>query len=334
MSNSEITRILTTTRLSQFLNSHEIHVLTKYGKTVKFSAGNVIVKQGTIANGLYIILEGTAINTAKILGEGFTKLSTLGHGNFIGEVSIIDQRPSTISTVATSEMICLFITDEYLEMLSLLHHQIYYQLKRAIANEIYEYLRHFHKQIREIMQQTDMVTRSLFGEVIKSLHKPVLLNVEETEFYISQLPEMELFHYFTKEEKMELLKYFELVKAPVETTLIQEDSIDSTFYIVLFGAIQSNIIHDNKVAKLSVLGPLEIFSGISILDDSSPSIIQYMTCERAILLRISQDNIALLQKNNIRIWYKIFDLVCQSFVTLARSAEKLDIRLNSELYNR
>ncbi len=334
MSNSEITTILSTTRLSQYLNSHELHILTSYGKTVKFSTGDAIIKQGTVATGVYIILDGTAVITAKILGEGFTKLASLGHGNFIGEVSIVDKKPSTISVVATSEMNCLFITREYLDTLALLHRQICYQLKRAISDEIIENLAHFHKKILNIMQQTDMETRSLFTSLIESFHKPVLLTTEETELYFAELPDMDFFHRFTTEEKTELLQHFELVKAPTECTLIQENHIDSTFYIVLYGAVQSNIIHNNKVAKLSVLGPLDIFSSISIMDNTSPSIFNYMTCEQAILLRMRQENIALLQKNNMHNWYKVFDLVCQSFATLARSAEKLDIRLNSELYNR
>ncbi len=334
MINSDLIHTLSTTRLSQYLNSHELHTLATCGKTVKFSVGKYILKQGKIADGLYIILEGTAVVTAKILGEGFTKLTSLGHGNFIGEMSIIDKNPSSISAAATSELTCLFIDNQNLSILALLHQKVYYQLKRAIVNEICEYLKLFQKEITRIIQQTEMVTLSLFGSVIKSLHKPVLLNEEEAAPYKSQLNEMDFMSHFTSDEKIELSKHIEFIKAPAECTLIQEDAFDSTFYVIFYGAVQSSIIYDNKVTKLSVLGPLDIFSSISILDNLSPSMIHYMTCERVILLRITQKNLDLLQKNHIRIWYKIFDLICQSFVTLARSAEKLDVRLNSELYNR
>lgn len=334
MSHSEITTILTTTRLSQYLDSHELHVLTSYGKTVKFSAGNCIVKQGKIAKGIYIILDGTAVLTAKVLGEGFTKFASLGHGNFIGEVSMVDKKPSTISVIATSEMTCLFFSRDYLDTLALLHREICYQLKRAISDAIIENLGNFNQKIIKIMQQTHMETRSIFISLIESLHQPVLLNHTEAEIYIEQLPDLDFFHAFNPEEKTELFQHFELIKAPTECTLIEDGDVDSTFYIVLYGAVQSTIIHNNKVAKLSVLGPLEVFSSISIMDNTSPSIFNYMTCEQAVLLRMNQQHIELLQKNNMHVWYKVFDLICQSFATLARSAEKLDIRLNSELYNR
>src|SRR6185312_7583231 len=133
---SEMRTILFTTRLSHYLNEPELEILLKYSEVITFANSEIILKQGHETKGLYIILQGTALITAKILGEGITKLASLGHGNFMGELSILDKKPSSTSIIATSEVTCLFITYQYLSTLELLHPKTFFQINRAIANEI------------------------------------------------------------------------------------------------------------------------------------------------------------------------------------------------------
>ena len=67
-----------------------------------FGAGQVIVKQGQVGNGLYIVLAGEVRIVA-----GDDELTRLGPGEIIGELSVIDQQPRTASAIATSETRCL-----------------------------------------------------------------------------------------------------------------------------------------------------------------------------------------------------------------------------------
>src|SRR5690348_6788264 len=101
MMTSDIRAILFTTRLSHYLKEQEIELLLKYSEIITFEKGETILKQGKDISGFYIILQGTALVTAKILGEGITKLASLGHGSFIGELSIQDKKPSSTSIIAT-----------------------------------------------------------------------------------------------------------------------------------------------------------------------------------------------------------------------------------------
>ena len=333
MVDSNFIQILSTTRLNHYLNLRELKTLVKYSKVMNFLPGEILLKQGEIASGLYIILEGTVAVVAKILGEGTAQLTSLQHGNLVGEISMIDKNPSSVSSIAHTEISCLFITNEYLAILAALYPKTYYRLKQVITDEARENLHGFHKKTTKMMETTDMMTRSLFSSVIKSMNKPTPLDASEVEHYLPQLANIDLFNYLTDSEKKILLKNCELIKASDECVLIQEDHIDLNIYIILYGAVQSSIIHENKVAKLSVLGPLDMFCSLSVFDKTSASIINYATCERSILLKISHQNIQYLQKK-LPIWYKLFNLICESFVTLERSVEKLDVRLNIELYNR
>jgi CRP-like cAMP-binding protein len=184
------------------------------------------------------------------------------------------------------------------------------------------------------MAEADMAKRSVFGEVIKSLTKPEIINFADAEINTDQLRNSPFFASFNNDEYSALLKHSSLLKASKQCTLIHEGEKNTSYYIILFGAVQSNIVHNNKIAKISVHGPTALICSVSAIDKNLPSIINYTTCERAILLKITESDIESIQNDCIQLWYKLFDLTCESFATLERSTEKLDIRLNSELYNR
>jgi CRP-like cAMP-binding protein len=69
---------------------------------VAFDAGQVIVQQGQVGNGLYIVMSGEV----RIL-SGDDELARLGPGETIGELSVIDQQPRVASAVASVDTVCL-----------------------------------------------------------------------------------------------------------------------------------------------------------------------------------------------------------------------------------
>ena len=69
-----------------------------------FPAGQVIVKQGQIGNGLYIVMSGEVRIVA-----GDDELARLGPGETIGELSVIDQQPRVASAIASVDTVCLAV---------------------------------------------------------------------------------------------------------------------------------------------------------------------------------------------------------------------------------
>lgn len=316
------------------LDEKELELLISHNKFMNFSPGEIILQQGKRNVGMYIILKGTALVTGKILGEGGTYISTLGPGNLLGEISLIEKRECPASAIASSPVECLLISNEYFAVLSLLFPETKYKILTAITKEVTGRLKDMHKKITSYISHSDMTAGSMFGEVIKSLTKPTTITSSEADYDLKELRQAQLFEEFTNEEFDELMQHTSLIKAPKQCTLVQEGEKKSSCYILLRGAVQSSIVQDNKTAKLSVLGPLSFLSSISSIDETSAAIINFTTCEHAILLKISEAALTYFRKNNSNLWYKLFDLICQSLVSLERAADKLDIRLNSELYNR
>lgn len=333
MITSEQKNALLTTRLCQYLNASELNILLEHSSAVSFAAGKMILKQGKMTDGLYIILKGTAIVTAKILGEGTITLAKLGHGNFIGEISVIDNGPCAASVITTSAVECLFIKTPLFNAL-LLFFPIKYQMLKAITHEVCERLIETQKKIIAYMTASEIIEKSIFGIIKESLTKHTIISFEDAKIDHEKLKKLDFFNLLTQKEYDELIQNATLISAPNNCVLIKEQDSEMACYIVLRGAIQSSIVYDHKVAKLFVLGPYKLFCNLSTFDNTLPSIIQYTTCEQAILLKISADKLAAIQNNNTALWSKIFELICKSFVMLERYTDKLDIRLHSEIYNR
>lgn len=334
MLSPEIIKDLKSIELCQSLNDEELAILFAHSRMISFAPGELILQQGKKSDGMYIIIDGTVLVVAKILGEGITNIASLSRGNILGEISIIEEDLCATSVIANGPVRCLFIKHIYFEMLSILLPKMKYKLIVAITQQACNRLQALRNKIKKVITHSAMTKQSLFGEVIKSLKKPTIIALDDISIDIKQFKNSHLLGSNAEENYDELLRYSTVIEAPKNCTLIKDGENAAPCYIVFRGAVQSSIIEANTIAKLSVLSPMSLFCSVSLIDNHLSSIFDYTTCEHAILLEITLSNLDLIKKNNSKLWYKIYDLVCKSFVSLERAADKLDVRLNSELYNR
>jgi CRP-like cAMP-binding protein len=69
---------------------------------VEYPAGRVIVRQGEVGTGFFVIASGAA----DVVRDG-TTVAHLGPGEFFGELSVLDGQPRTAQVVATEPTVCL-----------------------------------------------------------------------------------------------------------------------------------------------------------------------------------------------------------------------------------
>jgi CRP-like cAMP-binding protein len=79
------------------------HLLDLTGE-LTFAAGQPIVLQGQVGNGLYIVVSGQA----RVV-QGTRELDRLGPGDLFGEIAVIDQQPRSASVYAVEPTTCLTI---------------------------------------------------------------------------------------------------------------------------------------------------------------------------------------------------------------------------------
>jgi len=316
------------------LDADELDMLIQHTKILAFNKGDVFIQQGSQHDELYIIIEGTVTVSAKILGHGIAKIETLGPGNFLNEVSFIMKAPSATSIVAGESLQCITITRAYFDFLDIYSPITKYKIIATLSKQICCRIRDIHTKLVKVIASLDMTTRSFVVEVIKSLNKPTMLTFEDVHESSNELKQSTLFKDFTDKEIELIMKSSEVISAKKNCLLIQENEIDRTCYIVLRGAVQSSIIQDSKVAKLSVIGPMILFCSISIIDHAALSTINFTTCENSILLKLTPEFLEQLRTTNTELWHKFYQLIGKSIISLERSMDKLDIRLNIETYNR
>ncbi len=317
----------------KYLTDTELDGLLGYCQKISFSAGNVLIRQGVKSEGMYIIIEGKALVTVRILGKDILNLAILEPGNFIGEASLIEKCPANATVIADTNLQCLLITANYFDMLSVFYPEIKYKITKAITEEICSRIKKIQHKITDMMSSSDITTRSFFTDIMNSFAKPEIITFSDAHINQHKLQKADFFKDFTPDECDMIFTHSELVKTPTNCTLIKAHEESPAYYLVIFGAVQVSIINNNKSTKLAVLGPMSIISSTFHIDSQSSNMM-FTTCERAVLLKTSPENIQLLQKNYPLLWYKIFDYLCKSYTYLEKSSDKLDVRLHCELYNR
>ncbi len=333
MQSAEFKTLAQTNKLYQSLDPQELEFLLAHAKQVLFSSGETIIQQGKKSAGIYVILAGTVIIAGQVFGEGRVSLASLKKGSIFGGSSVIVNGPNATSVIAETEVQCLLISTALFEMFSLFYPSMKYKIMKEIAENSCNRLITVADKIRMVVSGMDMKARPIFGQFVESLTKPAEVSYEDVSLDRKQLEAMPPISIFNNDGNA-LLKSAIILLATNQCTLIEEAQKDCSSYFVVKGAVQSSIVEKKRVAKISILGPGSLFFPIPLINDQFPSRIHYTTCERSILLKVDQKFFNELQHNNIKLWYKLFDLLCESLIVLVRFTEKLDIRVTSEIYNR
>jgi small-conductance mechanosensitive channel/CRP-like cAMP-binding protein len=91
----------------QVLTESEMNILAGRLKPTPFAAGEMMTKQGAVADWLYIIYEG-GVEVRLYSGESGTyrAVKTLGPGDFLGEMGLLTGEPRSATAVAAGDVGC------------------------------------------------------------------------------------------------------------------------------------------------------------------------------------------------------------------------------------
>ncbi len=89
------------------LTENEREILAGKLKPTPFSAGEVITRQGAVADWLYIIYEGSVeVRVHSGHYDSYKVVKTLGPGDFLGEMGLFTGEPRSATAVATADVRC------------------------------------------------------------------------------------------------------------------------------------------------------------------------------------------------------------------------------------
>ena len=123
-------------------NEADFDRLLKFGKTLSLDSGDTLFTEGDNGTRLYIILSGE-VDIRKHTGDkesGHT-ITSVGAGNMLGELSLVDGKPYSATAVAAEPVSLLVLSHEDLDSLLNEYPAISLQILNAIAKVMAQRLR-------------------------------------------------------------------------------------------------------------------------------------------------------------------------------------------------
>jgi CRP/FNR family cyclic AMP-dependent transcriptional regulator len=100
-----------------------------------FSAGEVLFREGERGEEMYVIQSGL-VRVVKRVGGEYRSLATLGRGEFIGEMAILNGRPRTATALVLEDARCLVIDAATLEQMVADNTEIALRLVKKLARRL------------------------------------------------------------------------------------------------------------------------------------------------------------------------------------------------------
>jgi CRP-like cAMP-binding protein len=110
-----------------------IATLADLATAVDFPAGHVIARQGEIGTGFFVVVEGMV----RVVRDGEV-VAKLGHGEFFGELSVLDRMPRNASVVAESATSCLALASWDFDKILLEQPALTLTILRGVARRLRE----------------------------------------------------------------------------------------------------------------------------------------------------------------------------------------------------
>lgn len=138
--------------LFEELETGELEELARVLVREEFHAGDAIFEEGDVGEKMYIVIRG-AVDIVKAVGKGPGQiLVTLKPGDFLGEMSLIDDAPRSASAMAAEDSILFSINKKDLMLL--------FDNAPTIAHKIYKF---FVMTLNQRLRETNEKIKSFIG---------------------------------------------------------------------------------------------------------------------------------------------------------------------------
>jgi acetaldehyde dehydrogenase/alcohol dehydrogenase len=138
--------------LSDALTAAEQGILNGAMETIRFSAGTCIFRTGMSGDGCYVIAQGDVRLELENLRHIDTEcvLGYLKAGSLLGEMSLLDELPRSVSAFAETDVVARRLSAVALRNISASHPQIGVALFRALGRDVSLKLRRSNDRIAEL----------------------------------------------------------------------------------------------------------------------------------------------------------------------------------------
>jgi CRP-like cAMP-binding protein len=108
-------------------------LFARFGR--EYRAGDVLFLEGETGEEMYVIQSGT-VQVSKRIGDEERPIATLGRGEFLGEMAILNGKPRTASALVVEDARCLVIDGKTLETMISKNPEIAMRLIKKLAKRL------------------------------------------------------------------------------------------------------------------------------------------------------------------------------------------------------
>jgi thioredoxin reductase (NADPH) len=114
------------------LSAAELSRIRRFGREIRFSAGDTVITAGHDSPGMIVVLDGAVEITGRDAQGGKFDIAVHGPGEFLGETAQLTGRPALVDGVARSDVRALLVPPEQLRALLISEAEIGERVMRAL----------------------------------------------------------------------------------------------------------------------------------------------------------------------------------------------------------
>ena len=250
-------------------------------RVLEFRQGDVIVRQGAKADGLYFILRGDAEVTIGLPGGGTAWVADLSEGSLFGELAMIRATPRNATVTAKSPVEAAFADWQYLTAAFAQLRPGAFKVFRNLSKVLAERTRELNERIRTAALREDRPYELLRVSARASVDKENAADFNVETF----LPVLPCFREFDAPSINAVWSRARLIERARGAELVGLDDSPDRAYVVVRGAVANGIAASGGIHLVSVRGPGS-FCNVTSMIDLLPASSSFLTCEDAVLLEL------------------------------------------------
>ena len=132
------------------LEPGELHEILAVTRPFALEPGETLCEQSDAASGMYILEQGRVRVSARLLGEAEVELTTLGPGDVLGEIALVDSGERSATLRGVDRTFGYFIPQRHFDLLRLTLRPAAIKVMRQLSPQVCARLRAHYRQIASL----------------------------------------------------------------------------------------------------------------------------------------------------------------------------------------
>ena len=319
MSEPPVVDVLATVPLLEGWQQPELADLARVLRRRSVKAGELLWPQGGEGREMAFIVEGTVTASLRVSGDRAVDIATVGPGEMVGEIALLDGGPHTMAVRAAEAATLLMLGRADFAALLASQNPLAFRLRRRLA--VLLTARH--------REQLRLLAASLDGD--PPAPAPPAAELEPSGAPDSRyVRRMAAFHAFDPLALWGFLTSGRYVRCAAGQTLLAEGVPSEACYLTVNGAVEKLLARGSRRIRVGLAGPGKPF-GYERLIDGGASPVTAVTRERSLLLVIERAAFDALFAGEDAVSRVILDVIQADLVATLRQTLRPQARLSASL---